>query len=64
MRHEPTRAEDGSTDPYSINFELQTVVERMELCNKIQDDLMARNLETDGDLEELREMLIERLKIE
>jgi hypothetical protein len=60
-RHEPTRADDGPTDPHSVNFEPQTVAKSMELCNKIEDDLMVRNLETVGDLEELRAMLIERL---
>jgi hypothetical protein len=50
-RHEQTLADDGSTDPYSINFEPQTVAERMLRCNKIEDDLMAHNLETDGDLD-------------
>jgi hypothetical protein len=63
-RHEPTRVDDGSTDPHSINFESQTVAESMELCNNIEDDVMARNLETVADLEELCKMLIERLEIE
>jgi hypothetical protein len=36
----------------------------VELCNKIEDGVMARNLETDGDLQELREILIERLENE
>jgi hypothetical protein len=62
--HDPTCADDGSTAPHSVNFEPQTVGESMELCNKIEDNLTAGNLETVGDLEELREMLIEQLETE
>jgi hypothetical protein len=56
-RHKPKHAEDVSTDPHSVNFEPQTIAESMELCNKIEDDLMARNLDI-VNLEELHEMLI------
>jgi hypothetical protein len=63
-RHEPTRADDAVTDPYSINFEPRTVAETTALINKIEDDLMERNIDATGDLEELRVILIERLEIE
>jgi hypothetical protein len=45
-RHEPARADDGLTDLHSFNFEPHTVAECMEVCNKIEDDLMVGNLDT------------------
>jgi hypothetical protein len=62
-RHEPTRADDGVTDPYSINFEPRTVAESMALSDKIQDDLIERDIDATGELEELCVILIERLEI-
>jgi hypothetical protein len=35
-RHKPTRADDGSTDPYLINFEPQTVADGMEFATKLK----------------------------
>jgi hypothetical protein len=63
-RHEPPSVDNGSTAPHSVNCVPQNVGESMELCYKIEDDLMARNLDTVGDLGGFHAMLVERLEIE
>jgi hypothetical protein len=48
----------------SINFVPTSLTESFEVMNHIQDDLIARGMQFDGDLDELRLLLIERLQME
>jgi hypothetical protein len=62
--HDPTRADDGTSGPMSINFVPTSLTEIFEVMNHIQDDLIVRGMQFDGDLDELRLLLIERLQME
>jgi hypothetical protein len=62
--HDPTRAENGSSDPISIKFVPTSLTESFEVMNHIQDDLIVRGMQFDGDLDELPLLLIERLQME
>jgi hypothetical protein len=48
----------------SINFVPKSLMESFEVMNHIQDDLIMRGMQYDGDLDELRLLLIERLQME
>jgi hypothetical protein len=63
-RHDPTRADDGTSCPMPIHFVPTSLTESLEVMNHIQDDLIVRGIEFDGDLDELRLLLIERLQME
>jgi hypothetical protein len=59
-----TRADYGTSDPMSINFVPTSLTETFEVMNHIQYDLIVRSMQFDGDLDELRLLLIERLQME
>jgi hypothetical protein len=63
-RHDPTRADNGMSDPMSINCVPTSPTDIFEAMNHIQDDLIVRVTEFDGELDELRLLLIERLHME
>jgi hypothetical protein len=63
-RHDPTRADDGASDPMSINFVPTILTESFEVMNYIQDDLIVRGMEFYGDLDEQRLLLIEHLQMD
>jgi hypothetical protein len=48
----------------SINFVPTSLTESFEVMNHIQDDLIVRGMQFDGDLHELCLLLIERLQME
>jgi hypothetical protein len=52
--HDPTRADDRTSDPMSINFVPTILTESFEAMNHIQYDLIVRGMQFDGDLDELR----------
>jgi hypothetical protein len=62
--HDPTRADNGTSDHMSINFVPTSLTESFEVMNHIQDDLLVRGMQFDGDLDELCLLLIERLHME
>jgi hypothetical protein len=51
--HDPTRADDGTSDPMSINFVPTSLVESFEVMHHIQDDLIVSGIQFEGDLDEL-----------
>jgi hypothetical protein len=57
-RHEPTRADDGKSDPMLIKFVPTSLTESSEAMNHIQYDLIVRGIQFDGDLDELHLLLI------
>jgi hypothetical protein len=62
--HDPTIADDKTSDPMSINFVQTSLSESFEVMNHIQDDLIVRGVQFEGDLDELHILLIERLQME
>jgi hypothetical protein len=63
-RHDPSKAEKGTSDLMSINFLPTSLMEIFAVMNHIQDDLIVRGMQFDGDLYELLLLLIERLQME
>jgi hypothetical protein len=49
-RHDPSRADNGMSDPMTINFVPTSLAESFEIMNHIQDDLIVRDMDFDGDL--------------
>jgi hypothetical protein len=62
-RHDPSWADDGTSDLMSINFVPISLMEGYEVMSRIQDDLIARVMTFDGNLDELRLLLIECLQM-
>jgi hypothetical protein len=60
-RHDPSRVDDGTTNPTAISLEPANLAESLDLLNNIQDDLLLRDLNIEGKLEESCTLLIERL---
>jgi hypothetical protein len=59
-----SQAENGTSDIISINFVPTSLAESFEVMRHIQDDLVVRDMALDGNLDELRLLLIESLQIE